>query len=238
MDAFLDNKACFLEQEQWRQVLRLATSGDESFADQKSLVLNLWAYLLHGPRMFRKTTDVIFEPSTPQCIIDDLIERLLEARNGLLQWLHEAQALVGGTTAGKPESNEDNLDSSWCQMFETGADWKHSNTTQLLLRGTFTMCHILKARLLYALAPSRFHHLEIECQKLAKDVVSSTQCRSTKGDKGLAWTSFASQSVWLAKGILATKQSWSEGWQGREGVIEKCKFEAWCKAIGRKCPLL
>ena len=208
MEAFLSNQACFLEEVHWQQVLRQAVSSDSSIANQKDIVFALWHYLFAGPRLFKETTNAILGPNTPESVVEELINHLLDARIGLSRWLSQARQL--------------RLDSD--------------NITQLTLRGTFTTCHILKTRLLYALAPSRFAHLESECQKLAEDVIASSEDLWQEGHERLKWTSFVSQSVWLAKGIKATNKSWSEGSQSREGAIEKWKFQAWCKAMGRQCP--
>ena len=233
MEAFLSNKACFLEEDRWQPVLRRAVFSDDNLASQHHLVFALWHHLFAGPRLLKETTDAIFNPSTPEAIVEELIRRLLEARSGLAQWLNHARQLKRRTLNEElEESDEDS--GSQCRMLED--DRESDNVVYLTLRGTFTMCHILKARLLYALAPSRFHHLEVECQKLSEEIVAANQDVDKDGDERLRWMSFVSQSVWLAKGIRETKQSWSEGWQERGGVIEKWKFEAWCKAIGRTFP--
>src|ERR1700742_737500 len=93
MEAFLDNKESFLTQERWQQVLRLAVFSDESLTYQKSLAFTLWSYLIHGPKLFKETTDIICAPSTPEPVVEDLIQRLIKCRIGLLQWLDAAQQL-------------------------------------------------------------------------------------------------------------------------------------------------
>jgi hypothetical protein len=65
----------------------------------------------------------------------------------------------------------------------------------------------------------------------------SLRQNSTKDDsESLIRNLFISQSTWIAKGTVETKEIWSEGWEDREGVMEKWKFEAWCRAMGRKLP--
>ena len=221
----MDNKACFLAEDRWQQVLRQAVFSDNSLACYKSFAFSLWSYLVHGPGLFKETTDIVCSPSTPRPVIEDLMERLLECRIGLLKWLDSARMMETG-------KSKDNVNrASECWILEDGLDY--GNIAQLTLRGTFIMCLILKTRLLYALAPSQFPELELECQILAQKTIESEQ---HQGENQATWTSFRSQSAWLAKGILATKQSWGEVGKERDGVIEKWKFEAWCKAIGRKCP--
>jgi hypothetical protein len=226
MEAFLGNKESFLTQDQWQQVLRLAVFSDDSLTSQKSLTFTLWSYLIHGPKLFKETTDVICSSYAPEDVVEDLIQRLIKCRIGLLQWLDAAHQLENGEPVRHEEMH---TSPHWIleDSLNTG------DILQLTLRGTFTMCFILKTRLLYALAPSRFQELEVECQRLAQKIVSSQQ---HQGENQITWTSFMSQSAWIAKGILATKRSWGEGCTQRDGLIDRWKFEAWCKAIGRKCP--
>ena len=233
MEAFLDNKACFLTEDRWEQVLRLAVFSDESLANQRNLAFDLWSYLLQGPKLFRETTDIICgDNHTPTIITEDLIQRLAQCRVGLLSWLSASQRQED---CG-PEGPQRGGDCFALLLEMLGDGGKARNHTQLTLRGTFIMCLILKTRLLYSLAPSRFPDLEEECQTLAAKIVESEHRKGDNENEKATWTSFMSQSVWIAKGILETKSSWCEVRGQREGVIEKWKFEAWCKAIGRKCP--
>ena len=235
MESFLNNTSCFLDDERWLRVMHSAICKDESLAGQQSLIFNLWGYLVSGPRLFMETIDIIFSPKTPpQCVIDELLERLMRARNGLLWWLSQARELAGGSRNGELESCGDDLTLFW-PMFENSS-LASGDITQLTLRGTYTMCHILKARLLYSLAPSRFRHLEVECQKWARKIIDLRPSASKDRGGKLIWSVFMSQRNWIAKEILETKDAWSEGWEGREGVIERWKFGAWCRAIGRKFP--
>jgi hypothetical protein len=230
MEAFLSNTPCFLADDRWLQVMHSAIYSDEVFGDQKDLIFNLWGYLVHGPKLFKETTDIILSPTAPsQPIIEDLVERLMKSRNGLISWLGQARKVSCPRNA-VIESCGDSLPLPWPKP-ESGK-LGPSYITQLALRGTYTMCRILKSRLLYALAPSRFHYLELECQNHASTIISRMQ-NSTK-DEGLIGTMFMSQSTWIAKGILETKDAWNDGWEGREGMIEKWKFQAWCSAIGRR----
>lgn len=234
MEAFLSNTSCFLAEERWQQVMRLAICNNESFADQKDLVLSLWGYLVRGPTLFKDTTEMIFSSNPPpQSAINGLIERLLNSRDSMLRWLSQLQQRTGSRD-GEPESFENGLTLPW-STFES-SNLGSEYVTQLALRGTYIMCRILKGRLLFALAPSRFHHLEVECQDLAGRIIGQRQ-NSTKDQGGRhIWNFFMSQSTWIAYGILETKEAWSQGWEGREGMIEKWKFEDWCRVIGRKFP--
>jgi hypothetical protein len=232
MDAFLGNKACFLDEEPWRSVMREAISNDESLRDQTELVFILWSGLAHGPGLFKEVTDLIFSPTAPsQAVIDDLIDRLVRDRNFLLCWLLEAQhnskdkALEGWEDGPAfPEASLDN------------GQLNPGHITQLALRGTYTMCRILKARLLYALAPAQFQHLEAECQDLAERILDLRDEVAKGGGNKLVDSLFMSQSIWIAEGIVRTREAWSSEYITEDGMIDRWKFVVWCRAIRRKIP--
>lgn len=235
MEAFLNNTPCFLAEDRWLQVMHSAISHDESFADQKDLIFSLWSYLVHGPQLFMETTDMILSHDPPsQILIENLITRLEKSRNGLSWWLGQARKRTCSEVA-EVELCGDGLALPWPKP-EVGK-LSPAYVTQLALRGTYTMCYILKARLLYSLAPSRFRYLEIECQNLASRIINTMQDSTRDTEGAVVGSLFMSQSTWIAKGILQTKDTWSQGWEGHQGMIEKWKYEAWCRAIGRKSPL-
>lgn len=233
MEAFLTNTPCFLADERWLQVLRTAICRDISFSDQQDVALGLWGNLVIAPQVLKETTDLILssEHAEPE-VFDKLVERIMRARENLRLWLLKAHRL-SESGHGPPEGLGDGLAFAW-PRFEAG---KHSSAyaNQLALQGTCLMCRIFKARLLYALAPARFHHLEVECQELAERVMALE--RHSPDEEGVAiWSLFMSQCTWIARGILETKDTWSDGCQHREGMIERWKFQAWCLSIGRFFP--
>ena len=214
--------------------MRLAICNDKTFTDQIDLVLSLWGNLVRGPGLFKETTDIIFSAGpSPPFVISNLIERLMNSRKNLLRWLSYAQQL-NGSREGDLERCEGGLALPWPTFENSRLGSGYVN--QLALRGTYTMCYILKARLLYSLAPSQFHHLEIECQDLAGKIISLREELTKKEGSRLIGDLYMSQSTWVARGILETIEMCSKDWKEREGVIEKWKFEAWCRAIGRRFP--
>ncbi|KAF7560389.1 hypothetical protein G7046_g3751 [Stylonectria norvegica] len=231
MDSFLNNKPCFLAEERWKNVMRSAISSDDSLAEQQDLVLGLWAQLVDGPRKFMEVTRLINSPiPPPQKDIDDLIDMILADRHCLLSW------------GSKARTTQDCLDVKveFCQggtviMWPTTESGIRTSQqlAQLSLWGTYILCRILKSRLLVSLSSSRFHSLEAECQDLAARVVDLNQTLMKSEDERLLDQLFISQSIWVAKGIAETKEIWGESEETKGGMIEKWKFHAWCKAIGR-----
>jgi len=164
-----------------------------------------------------------------QMVVDQLVEGIVRARKHLLQLLvnlHEQS----GVKDEWPECLEDGLAFTWPKL--QGGRHSPAYANQLALQGTCVLCRLYKARLLYALKPARFHHLEVQCQEIAERIMALE--RHAPDEEGMAiWSLFMSQCVWIAKGILETKEMWSDGCQNREGMIEKWKFQAWCESIGR-----
>ncbi|KAK4443459.1 hypothetical protein QBC34DRAFT_310890, partial [Podospora aff. communis PSN243] len=228
-EAFLTNKPCFLAQEPWRQLLRVAVLGDESLAGHADIVLPLWEHLVGGPSHFKRTTDIICgEMSSCQDRIDNLVDCLVTSRDQLLGWLELAKEVIG-------LEDEDIGGPTWRDAavfpLENGSSCQDDDDIGLALRGTYATCRLLKARLLVALAPARFYYLEEEAQELAARVMSLGEgC----GGGSLVASLFMSQGSWIAKSILETKDAWAGVDCDNDGAIARCKFEAWCDAMGRR----
>ncbi|KAH8738404.1 hypothetical protein BGZ61DRAFT_440000 [Ilyonectria robusta] len=232
MNAFLSNKPCFLADEGWDRVMRSVIYNDDSSYKQKGLILALWSHLVNAPKKFKDVTDAISSPTPPpQDVIDGIIAHILEDRESLLFWL-EIERTLPDLVDGDHERDKYGIIFPRLTLEKGIASPKH--VAQLALRGTYVLCRILKSRLLVAMAPHRFRSLETECQHLAARITTLGQSMVENNDNGLLETFFVSQSTWIAKGVVETKDLWSQGLQDcRDGMIEKWKFEAWCTAIGR-----
>jgi hypothetical protein len=232
MEAFLSNTDCFLAETSWANVLGSAISSDDSDLPTKQHCSDLWRSLVHGPTLFKAVTIAIFTPWNLEHTIEELIDLVEKSRQGLLRWLRQALQMQ----SMQPRLSEACTISVFTlfEMLERGLGVE--NPTLLTLKGTFVMCYMTKVRLLFSLAPSRYYHLELECQRLATEIMRSKQHQDRDQDGQLVWSSTMSQSEWIAKGVLATRKAWGEGWEDRHGLIEKWKFKAWCKSIGRLCP--
>lgn len=212
--------------------MRSAIRSDASFIQLQDLALAMWSHITTGPGKFREVTDTILSPTPlPQAVIDAIIQYLLEDRESLLDWMERAQMLPD-LRDGDFEFDEYGI--MFPRLtFEKGTSNTHL-VTHLALWGANIMCRILKTRLLVAMAPARFHYLEIECQYLASKIMSLDQIAAEDNGNGLLQTSFISQSTWIARGVLDTKDIWSAEQGNSEDMIERWKFKAWCEAIGRK----
>jgi hypothetical protein len=233
MEAFLNNRSCFLVQDKWQRVMRSAIYSDESLEGQKEQAFTLWGSLSRLPEEFSNVTDLIKQQNPPRGRLDALMERLQIALANLIRWQAHAQR-VSNLQDVEIDRDDDSFFYSWWKV--GSRTHPAERVTQLGLQGTFIACRMIKSRLLYALAPSRFHHLENECQVLAAQIIEMGQ-RPMQYDGGqLIWGTILAQCIWIAKGIVQTRDVWNEGWENQQGTIDEWKYEIWRSAIIAKLP--
>ncbi|KAL7934125.1 hypothetical protein V8C35DRAFT_322224 [Trichoderma chlorosporum] len=232
MSAFLKNTPCFLEQPQWQAVIREAISEELTLTNDKEFALALWGGLIEMPRLFKRTTELLLSPCPPsQKDIDDFVEQLLAKRKNLMMWL---TSIRKRPLSEKVDLHEDDYG---VLVFPSDFDYRELGPwclTRLALRGTYAVCRMVKSRLLYALAPAKFHDLEVEAQDIAHRILSLEEEMASFKDSSLIWNQFMAQGSWIAKGIAETKNAWGEEGEGHEGMLSKSKFVKWNEVIGRK----
>jgi hypothetical protein len=228
MDAFLSNTACFLDTDEWKDTMRMAVYEDETLFEEAPIVLKLWGALVHAPVLFRETTNLVLAKRKPRReVINKVIGELSYNRDQLVRWLIVAQQMA----------NAKGLELEHCTY---GLNMAPTNSvtpsymTHLSLRATYAVCRLIKARLLYALAPACFPHLEAECQDLSLKILDLKLDTTEQEVGGHAWKMFLTQGTWIAKGTVATADIWKRGAEDEDGMIEGCKLDAWCHDIGRK----
>jgi hypothetical protein len=226
MASFLHNTSCFLEGDEWKQVIRIAVDDDELLASERALVVSLWSSLIQLPRLFKEATDSIMFPGRRSSDeTKHLIERLVTARAALVQWLD----MLRRTSSSSFEECGYGLARILPDAVELRLGVQHVN--HCALRGTYAVCRMIKSRLLFALAPARFGDLEKESRAIARAVVKLRDGSSSH----LHGHMFVAQSMWIANGIMETERVWDGDYGNHPGSIERCKFEAWNRAIGRRC---
>ncbi|KAH0495101.1 hypothetical protein TgHK011_008671 [Trichoderma gracile] len=237
-EAFLSNKTCFLTEEPWKKVLRAAICKDPSIPwRQSELIYELWSSLIYGPNIFKTVTDMVLAPvEPPPSVIELTIRRIQRDLDHLNMWaglLQEQQSAMEQTCL-KGESQKRVIDWSFKGEY---IPWQ-------ILRGTYTMCSILKRRLLTSLAPAQYPHIEEECQAMAAMAMGlGPHASNASKANGLPCGLFMAQTVWVAKAVINTKSIWcaSEVAMDRAEVlggykrtmIDKWKFRAWCNELGR-----
>ncbi|KAH8890600.1 hypothetical protein GQ53DRAFT_650265 [Thozetella sp. PMI_491] len=242
-EAFLSRKTCFLGEERWQRVIHSAIRNDSLVPpEQAPLVIKLWASLSKGPNLFKEVESVILSPIPPaEERREGLIQVLIKEQENLKIWLAMAeeyqfgQAHQGGQGFARRATTL-----MW--NYKTGRVAPERQVIWRVLQGTFFLCCLFKTRLLFAMAPSRFPELELICQALAKEVMAMGTDPSLERKESLVSGLFMSEIVWVAKGVIDTKEIWCEGLtKGRlepshdsSDMLEGWRFDAWCSAIGRK----
>ncbi|KAL7801535.1 hypothetical protein V8C43DRAFT_137208 [Trichoderma afarasin] len=233
MSAFLNNTPCFLEESRWQAVIREAVSEDVTLTNDKEFALALWGGLIEMPRLFKRTTELLLSPCPPsQKDIDDITERLLAKRKNLVIWLSLIKKRPIIQTSGGFREDEYGV-----LVFPSDFDYRKLGPwclTRLALRGTYAVCRMIKSRLLYAIAPAKFHDLEVEAQDIAHRILNLKEEMAPYKDSALIWNQFMAQGSWIAKGIAETKDAWGEEGEGHDGMLSKSKFKKWNEVIGRK----
>ncbi|PNP53544.1 hypothetical protein THARTR1_06238 [Trichoderma harzianum] len=232
MSAFLNNTPCFLEESQWQAVIREAVNEDTTLTNDKEFALALWGGLIEMPRLFKRTTELLLSSCPPSPNeIDDITERLLAKRKNLVIWLSLVKK--------RPISQSSVLreDEYGVLVFPGEFDYRKLGPwclTRLALRGTYAVCRMIKSRLLYAIAPAKFHHLEVEAQDIAHRILNLKEEMAPFKDSALIWNQFMAQGSWIAKGIAETKDAWGEEGGRHNDMLSKSKFKRWNEVIGRK----
>ncbi|KAI5459424.1 hypothetical protein BGZ63DRAFT_391009 [Mariannaea sp. PMI_226] len=241
-EAFLNGRPCFLDQECWQLVIRDAIRNDPMMLPERAqVVMELWARLGKLPNIFNEAEGLILYPQlAAPGARERLITSLLRERDHLKSWVKLAQKYLHDT-----EMNGNRHSDYEASPF---AGWNNIDTTALrspiacrILQGTYVLCNLVKTRTLFALSPSRFPELEATCQTLAQDALSMAEEAAHCENEILIGGLFMSEVSWMANAVIATKDIWNQNSGPRrnvdradKGTIESWKFEAWCRAMGRR----
>ena len=230
MDAFLSNTPCFLDTDEWKATMKTAVYEDESLCEEAPLVLGLWNALVGGPALFCEATNLVLSEKRPSREkIEGCIRNLSRSRDGLLKWIMMAQQAAN---AESEKFLECPYGLTRLQPRFDSSCFTSSYMAHLSLRATYAVCRLIKARLLYALSPTCFPHLEDECQDLSRKILDLKVDMDRHQVGSLAWSMFMAQGTWIARGTVATADIWKCE-DNHVGMIEAWKFEQWSRAIER-----
>lgn len=225
----------------WKMVLREAICGNSSgLADDNNTVLSLWYHLIEGPNLFKEIAKMVLSPvPIPPNTIQSAIDGLMADLQKIHGWLGMDYDVF--KTNDPPQSATGNF-LAWQMNFRQSiiSLQQQQHAGWPILQGACIMSWIVRARLLTALSPSRFHDLETVSQKLALDIKTWRTNSASLVNSGLLGGLFMRQTVCIARVNCETNAIWTEGWSvgayGRNrkegGMIERRRFETWCEAIG------
>lgn len=174
-------------------------------------------------------TDIITttEATSPQ-EYDALIEDMKNQNESLLYLTNLLQTRLAATAGQALPASK---------VIEPYSNGHSLRIDPLEIEGTLILCRLMKSRLLFALEPARFSALETESQNLAGQVMNLEKQLSEKKEGRLMGGLFMSQTAWIASATIKTHDIWKTESEN-EGFIAEWKFEAWCRAMGRRINVL
>ncbi|KAF2804042.1 uncharacterized protein BDZ99DRAFT_575698 [Mytilinidion resinicola] len=246
-DAMWQNDNRFIVEEGWQNAV-YAMVDPHSSLEGSPMVVEFWARIVHVSAYFRDVTAIVCGQDilqgtkyshAPTCTegcehppksVHELACRGFNIRRRIQEWRHEYRDMLIEDTSYQ-QSKEAYAVFRW-QFF-----------------GVYLSVTALLNRLIGAISSSMRIELENESHEFASRVVLMEQDALEEqatdefylAQKTVPRADFYStQKVVVARSILATSMSWSDDSMtdhqspiGEEQLIERWKFEAWCKLLGR-----
>ncbi|ORY68291.1 uncharacterized protein BCR38DRAFT_422672 [Pseudomassariella vexata] len=218
-EALRTNEACFLEAEEWRVVFESAVVPEDIFTFRSPMCIVLWHLVFRMPGLFRDVSHAVCHldsaSSSSGTELECLSARLRQWRKDLMKWRNAFLSLLA-TSPPPPD----------------GGDYSEVPDNRSELLGTVLTLLIISCRLSGAMSTTRSREmLEEEAQMYAFEL------RKLNEDVALAkpWAGFyLDQKTYVAEATLGTAAVWMEPGESGKGVVEKWRFEAWCRAIPRQ----
>lgn len=217
------------------EVIETAVRSDPVIpSDQIHLVIQIWHQLVTGPNAFRQVEDVIRNPGTIQ-ERNEIVSALATGLGRLQEWAVASQRY----TYGEGEDEWKGLAESASRMLEIDRlriPALQQSITWCILQGTFLLCCMIKARLLFALAPRQFAQAEVTCQAIAQTIAAAKEEPVTAESEKLMNGLFMSEVAWMSKAVLVSADAWADPSAVNEEskILEKSVFKKWCISMGRE----
>ena len=217
-EAMLENERCFLEEEPWRLLLESLILENHGLLHQSETAMTILILKSRVPGIFKDTTAVICNNNQ----LDFLKLRALFGAHELLadlgSWLCKYTDIIF--------------------LSRDGPAGFHSHEMRSDIMSTYLSCRMIVTRLLAALSTEELASMEEEAQQLASQTFELERVTT-------AVSPFASlllaQAVAVAHSIRSTAEEWKINLsmdgnrdRGTNLIIERWKFEHWCRLLGRK----
>ncbi|KAF2497719.1 hypothetical protein BU16DRAFT_537341 [Lophium mytilinum] len=240
-------ESCFLVEKAWQKAV-YAMIDPHSSLERSPMVVEFWGRIVHVSAYFCDVTALICEQDslqvmkytlTPTCTeecdhppksVHELVCRGLNIRRRIQEWRHEYQDMLIEDASSRKSDEA-------CAAFR----WQ--------IFGVYLSVTALLNRLIGAVTSSKRIELERESHLFASRVLLMEQEGRedqfevdyySRPKVGRAADFYSTQKIVVARSILATSASWSDNSMtedyspiGQEHLIEKWKFEYWCKLLGR-----
>jgi len=211
-EALLNNERCFLEQDMWKSVFRSVVVEGSLVSDRSEIVVSLLILKSHIPGTFVDVTSIVSHENHDPAYIFRMILFIQQLRSDLLDWHDDYQSILKQAPKILPGTME--------------------YDRQCKVVATYLSCIILVNRLLAAMNSPQRVKLELETRAYINQMLDmESEAQSTKSAACL----FMAQTAGVAKATIAVTKDWLEEPQDGEnkGLVEKWKFDKWCRTMGR-----
>jgi hypothetical protein len=219
-ECLLNGERCFLEQPAWQEVMKSVIQEEGSpISDRSEIVLSLLMLKCRIPGFSYEVTKLIcVDPSPDVNDIEDLASRLRRHRSNFLNWHSRYQSIISRFPDMSPGSPDYD---SHCKVF-----------------ANYLSCVMITSRLLEAVCAAERPELEGMTQSLISQMFD-LELEVHNSPTSL----FMAQTLGVAQATKMTADDWKEvkpviieNQPDTNGLIERWKFERWCKTFGRKMP--
>ena len=218
-EAILNNERCFLEEEPWKVLLESLVLENWSLSHDSETAISILILKSRVPNIYNDVTSVICSNNRPD--IPRLERAIADGRQllaDLNSWLCKHRHILSVPDGG-PEGS-------------------HGREKRSDITSTYLLCYMIITRLLASASTKDRARMEEEAQELAGHTLELE--RVTMPTSQLA-ALFLAQAATVALSIRSTAEEWqmnipTEGNDdgSMKPVIERWKFERWCKMLGRK----
>lgn len=199
--------------------MRSMIEDDSPISDRSTTVMSLLMLKCRIPGFaYEVTTMLCLNPDPKPEDISDLANRLRQHRTRFLKWHSRYQSVIDSCSDMSPGAADYD---SHCKVF-----------------ANYLSCLMITSRLLEAVCSTDRQELEETTQSLVEKMFS------LELEVGNSPTSmFMANTLGVACAVKATADDWKEskpvivdGHADTNGLIERWKFENWCRMLGRKLP--
>lgn len=215
----MNNERCFLEEEPWRILLESLVLESNGLSHQSETAITLLILKSRVPGICKDATSIICNNNQ----LDGLeIKRVVSGAHELLadlnNWLYKYRYII----------------SLPCD----GSVGFHSHEMRSDITSTYLSCCMIITRLLAALSANERVSMEEEAQQLASQTFELERATTPLSPYV---SLLLAQAIAVANSIRVTAEEWKidmpiEGNhdRGTRSIVERWKFEHWCKILGRK----
>ncbi len=219
-ECLLNGEHCYLEQPAWQKTFEGIIDPTSLISDRSETVISLLMAKCNIPGFCVDVTNLIFSPIPPTAIkISRLANRIRALRKRFNDWHQRYEGVVKQLTEMGMKPGSRDYDSH-CKAL-----------------ANYYSCMIISGRCLAAVDGEARRDVETVVQEFAEKMIAlEGEVRARSAPTSL----FMAQTLAVSKAAKATSEIWlgggGDGVGGVAGLIEKERWERWCRGFGRRMP--